>query len=118
MENQKQYLEKLKKEYTEKDTSKLDELKSLDRKVKTAPMVFAYVFGSIAALVLGLGMCLAMKVIGGTTALMIVGIVIGVIGLVLMSVTAPIYFKMLAKRKAQYSEQILKLSNELLNEEK
>lgn len=117
MENQKQYLENLKKEYTEKDTTKLDELKSLDRKVKTAPMVFAYVFGSIAALVLGLGMCLAMKVIGGTTALMIVGIVIGVIGLVLMSATAPIYFRLLNKRKAKYSEQILKLSNELLNEE-
>lgn len=117
MENQKQYLEKLKKEYTEKDTSKLDELKSLDRKVKTAPMVFAYTFGSIVALIFGLGMCLAMKVIGGTTAWMVVGIIIGVVGLALMSVTAPIYFKMLSKRKAKYSEQILKLSNELLNEE-
>lgn len=118
MENQKQYLENLKKQYTQKDTTKFDKLKSLDRKVKTAPMVFAYTFGSVAALILGLGMCLAMKVIGGTTAWMVVGIIIGVIGLALMSVTAPIYFKMLKKRKAQYSERILKLSNELLNEEK
>lgn len=118
MENKKEYLEKIRKEYSEEDTTKLDKLKSLDKKVKTAPMVFAYTFGSIAALILGLGMCLAMKVIGETTTWMVVGIVIGVVGIALMSVTAPIYFKMLNSRKTKYADEILKLSNELLNEEK
>lgn len=114
----KKYVESIKKEYSEKDTTKIDELKALDRKVKTAPMVFAYVFGSVAALILGVGMCLAMKVIGGTTALMVVGILIGVVGLVLMSINAPIYFKMLSSRKKKYSSDILKLSNEILKEDK
>lgn len=118
MTENKNYLEKIKAEYSEKDATKLDEVKKLDRKVKTTPMVFAYVFGSVAALILGVGMCLAMKVIGGTTTWMIVGIVIGIVGLALMSVTAPIYFKMLASRKKKYGDEILKLSNELLNEDK
>lgn len=118
MENKKEYLEKIRKEYTEEDTSKLDRLKALDKKVKIAPMVFAYTFGVFASLILGVGMCLAMKVIGGTTSLMVVGIVIGVIGLALMSITAPIYFKMLNSRKSKYADEILKLSNELLNEDK
>lgn len=118
MENKKKYLEKIRKEYAEEDTTKLDKLKSLDKKVKTVPTIFGYTFGSIAALIFGLGMCLAMKVIGGTTTWMVVGIVIGVAGLALMSVTAPIYFKMLNARKSKYADEILKLSNELLNEEK
>lgn len=117
MTENKDYLENLKKEYTVKDTSKLDKLKSLDRKVKTMPKVFAYVFGSISALIFGLGMCLAMKVIGGTTALMVVGVLIGVVGLALMTINAPVYFKLLNERKSKYGEEILKLSNELLNEE-
>lgn len=117
MTENKKYLEQIKSEYTEKDTTKLDELKSLDKKVKTMPLVFAYVFGVVASLILGVGMCLAMKVIGGTTTWMVVGILIGVVGLALMSVTAPIYFKMLSSRKKKYSSQILNLSNEILNEE-
>lgn len=117
MTDNKKYLEQIKDEYTEKDTSKLDKLKSLDRNVKLMPTVFAYTFGSIVALIFGLGLCLAMKIIGGTTTWMIIGVVIGVIGLALMSATAPIYFKMLNTRKKKYSAEILKLSNELLNEE-
>lgn len=113
----KQYVESIKKEYSEKDTTKLDKLKSLDRKVKTAPMVFAYTFGSISALIFGLGMCLAMKIIGGTTTFMVLGVLIGILGIVLMTITAPIYFKMLNARKKKHSSEILKLSNELLNEE-
>lgn len=117
MTENRKYIESIKEEYTEKDTTKLDKLKKLDRMVKTTPMVFAYSFGSIAALVFGFGMCLAMKVIGGTTTFMIIGILVGVVGLALMSITAPLYFKMLNSRKKKYSGEILKLSNELLNEE-
>lgn len=115
---EKKYVENIKKEYSEKDNTKLDELKSLDKKVKTVPMVFAYVFGSVAALILGVGMCLAMKVIGGTTTWMVVGILIGIVGLALMTINAPIYFKLLNARKKKYSAEILKLSNEILNEGK
>lgn len=115
---EKKYVENIKKEYSEKDNTKLDELKSLDKKVKTAPMVFAYVFGSVAALILGVGMCLAMKVIGGTTTWMVVGILVGVVGLALMTINAPIYFRLLNARKKKYSAEILKLSNEILNEDK
>lgn len=117
MTENRKYIESIKDEYTEKDTTKLEKLKKLDRMVKTIPMVFAYSFGSIAALIFGLGLCLAMKVIVGTTTFMIVGIFVGVAGLALMSITAPIYFKMLNSRKKKYSSEILKLSNELLNEE-
>lgn len=114
MENKK-YAEKLIHEYSSKEESKLDELKNLDKHVKTPANVFAYIFGIVGSLILGVGMCLAMKVIGGSTALMVVGIVIGVIGIAMVSSTYPIYHVILNRRKNKYAAEILAKSNELLN---
>lgn len=101
--------------YGEKQTTKIDELKKLDKKVKTPAIAFAYIFGIIAALILGTGMCLAMNVIGGTTVWMIVGIVVGVVGIILCCANYPIYKTLLSSRKKKYSEEIIDLSNEILN---
>lgn len=114
MENK--YAEKLIKEYSEKEVSKLSELKALDKKVKNPARIFAYIFGVIGCLILGTGMCLAMKVIGNTTLLMIVGIIIGLIGITLVSITYPIYKRILYSRKNRYSKEIIAKSNEILNQ--
>lgn len=113
----KKYAEKLIKEYSEKEASVVDELKVLDSKVKRPAYIFAYVFGSIGALVLGLGMCLAMQIIGGTIPLMVVGIVIGLVGIAMVSINYPLFQKILKSRKAKYAEDIIEKSNELLNKE-
>lgn len=119
MEN-KNYIEKIKKEYTEiaKETTKLDTLKSMDNKVKRLPNIFAYTYGSVSTLIFGTGMCLAMNIIGKTTAWTVIGIIAGVIGIGLCTSTYFIYKKMLKNRKAKYSKEILDLANDLLNEEK
>lgn len=98
--------------YKEKQPTKLDELKALNKKAKRPANIFAYTFGSISSLVLGTGMCLTMKVIGNSMAL---GICIGVVGLGLVIATYPIYKAILKKRKQKYGAQIVELSNELLN---
>ncbi len=111
---EKKYVENLKESYTNKsnEPTKLDELKKLDKKVKNPARIFGYTYGSIGALVLGTGMCLAMKVIGN---LMPLGIVIGILGIAMVSTTYPLFQRMLSKRKAKYSEEIIAKSNELLN---
>lgn len=116
-QNEIAYAEKLKKEYSagSKEVTKLDQLKALDKKVKKPAMIFSYIFGTIGALILGVGMCLAMKIIGGTTAFMIVGIVVGSIGIVLVSINYSLYKTMVNNRKATYSKEILTLSDELLS---
>ena len=68
----------IREEYTEKKPNKLGELVELDRKVKRPAEIFAYSFGTVGSLVLGAGMCLAMKVIGN---MMPLGIVIGAVGI-------------------------------------
>ena len=111
--NDKKYVERVLNDYQEKQTTKIDELKALDKKAKTFPNVFAYVFGSISALVLGFGMCLAMEVI--LPGFMWLGIIIGVVGIALVTVNYFLYNVILAKNKAKYAEQITALSEEILN---
>ena len=105
-------IQKIRASYEEREITKLDELKALDKKVKRPAQIFAYVYGSISSLVLGTGMCLAMNVIGNSMAL---GIGIGLVGIVLTLTTYPIFKAMLKKRKNKYSKQIFELSDSLLN---
>ena len=106
-------IQKIRASYTEKETTKLDELKALDKKVKRPAQIFAYVYGSVSSLVLGTGMCLAMKVIGN---MMIPGIVVGLIGIAMVSATYSLYKKILESRRSKYSKQIFALADELLNQ--
>ena len=65
MNTDKIYAESIANEYAMKDEKKVVALKKLDKKAKRPSNIFAYTFGIISALVLGVGMCLSMKVIGG-----------------------------------------------------
>jgi uncharacterized membrane protein len=66
------------------------------------------------ALVLGVGMCLSMKVIGnGSMAMMVIGILVGVIGLIGVSINYPIYKKLLADGKQKYAFDIMQLAKEI-----
>ena len=110
---EKNYAKKSQSQYAEKQTNKLDELRALDEKVKNPALIFALVFGIIGSLVLGTGMCLAMQVIGSD---MILGIIIGVVGIAMVSVNYFFYKKILASRKKKYGERINQLCAELLAE--
>ena len=102
--------------YEAKETTKLDELKALDKRVNTPAHVFAYVFGTVGALILGVGMCLAMQVIGTTIAYSTyIGVGVGLLGILLASINYPAYKSILNRRKKKYANQINILSNELLN---
>ena len=115
--NQEFMVEKIRTQYTEKEYTQLDELKKLDAKVKRPVNVFAYVFGSVSAIIMGSGMSLVMtdigKVIGLENAMM-PGILIGVVGMLLAIVNYPVYKKLLDSRKKKYAEQILKLSETII----
>lgn len=111
-------VEKIRASYTEKQQTELDQLKELNKKVKTKPAIFSYVFGSISSLVLGTGMSLAMKVIGAQLSFaMPLGIVVGVLGILGVSVNYSIYKMMLAHRKAKYAPEILAMTDKILNNE-
>lgn len=112
-ENQRKEIEALRAGYEKKEVSALDELKRTDRRAKRPAKIFAYVFGIAGALVLGVGMCLAMEIIGN---LFVLGIVVGVVGIAMVSVNYFLYQAVLKARKKKYADKILKMSAGLLNE--
>ena len=105
-------IEKIRASYGEKQSTKFDELKALDRRVKRPAKIFAYTFGAVSSLVLGTGMCLAMKVIFDA---MFIGVGIGLVGIGMVSINYPIYRRILKRRKNKFGEEILKLCSEIEN---
>lgn len=111
-------VQKIRTQYTEKEHTRLDELKELDAKVKRPANVFAYVFGSISAIIMGSGMSLVMTDIGSSIGIedaMAPGIVIGVVGMLMAIVNYPIYQKMLASHRKKYADKIMELSDKIMS---
>lgn len=117
MNTDKIYAESIANEYAPKDTSKVLALKKLDRKAKNPANIFAYSFGIVAALVLGLGMCLAMQVIGSGVGMMVLGIVLGVLGIAGAGVNYVIYKRLLEKGRQKYAYEIMQLAKEISEED-
>ena len=110
-------VQKIRTQYTEKQHTELDALKELDTRVKRPANVFAYIYGSVSAVVMGAGMSLVMTEIGeiiGLASAMIPGIAIGVVGMGMALSTYPIYKKILSGRKKKYAPEILKLSEKIM----
>ncbi len=109
-------VQKIRTQYTEKEHTGLDELKALDAQVKRPANVFAYVFGSIGAIVMGSGMSLVMtdiaKVIGIANP-MVPGIIIGLAGMLMAIVNYPIYKSILGARRKKYADKIIALSEKI-----
>lgn len=111
-------VQKIRTQYTEKEHTKLDDLRELDARVKRPANAFAYVFGTVSAIIMGAGMSLVMTDIGATLGLasvMLPGIAIGVVGLVMVLINYPIYKGILNFRKKKYAPEILKLSDKIMN---
>ena len=108
------YAEGIAEEYATKKASKVVALKKLDHKAKLPAFIFTYTVGIISALLLGIGMCLAMHVIGPDTDLMLIlGIIIGIVGIAGVCVNYPIYLKILAHRKERYASDIIELAKSI-----
>ena len=114
----KQYVESILRDYEtdSKELTKVEKLRALDRSAKFMPRVFAYTFGVIGSLILGFGMCVAMGII--LQGLFALGIVVGLVGIAMVSVNYFIYKKLLMINKQKYAEDIKNLSNEILNNDK
>ena len=114
MNTDKAYAEKVALEYAAKETSKVVALKKLDRKAKMGAQIFGYSFGIVMTLLLGVGMCFSLQVIGsGDLWQNILGYVVGIVG---VSVNYFIYQKILAKGKQKYGSDIIALANEIAKE--
>ena len=110
-------VQKIRTQYTEKEHTDLDALKELDAKVKRPANVFAYIFGSIGAIVMGSGMSLVMTDVGATVGIadpMLPGIVVGIVGMLMAIINYPIYKGILGARRKKYADKIITLSEKIM----
>ena len=109
-------VQKIRTQYTEKQHTELDELKALDAKVKRPAKVFAYIYGSVSAIIMGAGMSLVMTDIAAMLNIphaLPIGIAAGVIGLILAIVNYPLHNAILNARKKKFAPAILAMSDKL-----
>ena len=100
----------IRKKYLPQEESKLEELKRLDNLVQASGVTESLCAGIGGCLIFGLGMCLAMEVIGYMIWL---GILLGLVGTVLMLSAFPVYKAIFTKAKTQHTPRILELASEL-----
>ncbi len=114
-DQEKREIEAIKRQYVkvEEPTSKLERLRELDAKVKRMPTILALSLGIVGTLIFGTGMTFFLEWIK----LWYIGIPLSIIGLILISLAMPVYKKMKEKNINQYRDEIISLSDSLLNEE-
>lgn len=105
---------RIREKYLEKEKTKYEILKKLDKKVKRFPLILSCIIGSLGTLIFGAGMCLCMpEIVEGYIWL---GVAVGIIGALVITVNYPLYKSCLSARRRKYRNEILNLSREILNE--
>ena len=112
-------VQKIRTQYTEKESTELDALRELDAKVKRPANVFAYIFGSISAIIMGAGMSLVMTELAAELGIaaslgLPLGIGFGAVGGVLAGFAYPAYLWVAARERRRIAPEILRLTDELM----
>ena len=107
-------IQDIRSKYLPREESKLEELKRLDYTVQNSGMIESLCAGIGGVLIFGLGLCLAMQVIGSGVFSIVLGILLGIVGMIGMIIAYPVYRKMMQKAKADYAPRILQLTDELI----
>lgn len=103
----------------EETEDKMAQLRRLDAGVTQKASVISLVFGVIGALILGFGMSLAMtdlgEILGSYRGMaMLFGIIIGIVGIVLVSLAYPLYNRIVKKEREKIALEIIRLTDELM----
>ena len=112
-EEERKEIDSIRRQYAsqEKEETKLERLRRLDALVKNTAIIWSLVLGVLGTLIFGLGLTMILE-----WQILPWGIVLMVIGSVPIAIAYPVYKTVLKKYKNRYGEEILRISEELLNE--
>lgn len=106
-------IEAIRSKYLPKVESKIDVLKRLDARVRDAGQLEGLTVGVVGALVFGIGMCIGL---GAIAAAPILAALFGTVGAAIMVCAYPIYRSISRRIRNELTPEILRLSDEILNE--
>lgn len=111
----------IRKKYAEPQDAedKMALLRRLDAGVTGKAQAVSLIIGVIGALLLGVGMSLTMsdfsKILGNLEDMaMLIGIIIGIVGIVLVSLAYPLYNRIVKKERKKIAPEIIRLTDELM----
>ncbi|MBR2322805.1 MAG: hypothetical protein IKA54_04340 [Clostridia bacterium] len=112
-EEERKEIDSIRRQYApqEKEETKLERLRRLDALVKNTAIIWSLVLGVLGTLIFGLGLTMILE-----WSIWLWGIVLMFIGSVPIALAYPVYKWVLKKYKNRFGEEILRLSEELLNE--
>lgn len=99
-------------EESEEKEDKLKKLRKLHAKVTTVPQCLAITLGVVGVLLFGFGLTMILE-----WDIFVWGVVVSVVGFIPVILAHPVYQALIKRNKNKYKDEILRLSDELLNEE-
>lgn len=108
---QQEEVKRIREKYVPRELDKMEQLRRLDAGVTKKGSVASLVLGILSTLLLGVGMCCCM-VWGG--AWFLPGIVIGILGILGISLAYPVYNRLVQKERQRLAPEILRLTEELM----
>lgn len=114
-------VEAIRSKYLPRQEDKMEQLRRLHRSASRKAKTWAIVLGIIGTLTLGTGMSFVMTDLGRVLGLspeldMVLGVTAGLVGLVLTALAYPMYNRILKKERERIAPEILRLSEELLQQ--
>ena len=115
-EDERREIESIRKQYLKSGNDgstedKLKRIRKLNDRVNGIAMAFSLAAGIIGMLIFGLGFSMVLE--WGMIAL---GIIVAILGIPLIAIAYPLYNLLLKNGKEKYGDEILRLSDEILNE--
>ena len=109
---QQEEIRNIRKKYLpqEPKEDKMEQLRRLDRSAAKKGTRVSLIVGIAGCLLLGVGMCCTMV---WTDRLFIPGIFIGIVGIIAVTISYPLYTHITRKERERIAPQILKLTEEL-----
>jgi uncharacterized membrane protein YccF (DUF307 family) len=113
---QQKEVEEIRKKYIPREADKMEQLRKLHAMPTAKAQSAAIALGVIGALLLGLGMSLAMTDLGAALGAlaMVLGIAVGIVGMVLVAFAYPVYNRVLTRERERIAPEVLRLADELL----
>lgn len=108
---QQEEIKRIRSKYEVPQEDKMAYLRRLDETVAKKGTMLSIVLGVIGTLILGVGMCC---VLVWQNTWFIPGIIIGIVGLAVLSLAYPVYLQVTKKEREKIAPEILRLTDELL----
>jgi len=112
-EQERKEIEAIKRQYEEpkSEEGKLERLRKLNNYVNGLATALSLIAGIGGILIFGLGLAMVLE-----WGLIVWGIIVMVVGIPPVIIAYPVYNKLIKRGKEKYGKEIIKLSDELLNE--